>query len=62
MRTPKLIALAATAILAACANQKEPAEQAVSKIEASLEGVSDEARTRFYSTNFADLFPALALS
>ncbi len=44
MRTSKLIALAATAILAACANQKEPAEQAVSKIEASLDGVRADAK------------------
>jgi len=44
MRTSKLIALAATAILAACANQKEPAEQAVSKIEASLDGVRTDAQ------------------
>lgn len=44
MRTSKLIALAATAILAACANQKEPAEQAVSKIEASLDGVRADAQ------------------
>ena len=44
MRTSKLIALAATAILAACANQKEPAEQAVSRIEASLDGVRADAQ------------------
>jgi len=44
MRTAKLLALAATAILAACANQKEPAEQAVSKIEMSLDGIRTDAQ------------------
>jgi len=44
MRTTRLIALAATVILAACANQKEPAEQAVSKIEMSLDGVRADAQ------------------
>lgn len=44
MRTPKLIALAAVAILAACANQKEPAEQAVSRIEASLSDIRADAQ------------------
>jgi hypothetical protein len=37
MRTAKLFAaLAATALLAACANQKDPAEKAVARVESSL--------------------------
>jgi len=44
MRTSRFIALAAAAILAACANQKEPAEQAVAKVEASLNEVRADAQ------------------
>jgi DNA repair exonuclease SbcCD ATPase subunit len=44
MRTSKFIALAAAAFLAACANQKEPAENAVAKIEASLNEVRADAQ------------------
>jgi hypothetical protein len=43
MRT-RLIALAAAAILAACANQKQPAEQAVAKIDASLSEIRADAQ------------------
>jgi len=44
MFTRAILALAATAILAACANQKEPAENAVAKIEASLNDVRADAQ------------------
>jgi hypothetical protein len=44
MRTSKLIALAAAAILAACTNQQEPAESAVAKIDASLNEVRADAQ------------------
>ena len=44
MRTSRFIALAAAAILAACANQKEPAEQAVAKVDASLNEVRADAQ------------------
>ena len=44
MRTTRIIALAAAAILAACANQKEPAEQAVAKIDASLNEIRGVAQ------------------
>jgi hypothetical protein len=44
MFTRGILALAATAILAACANQKEPAENAVAKIEASLNDVRADAQ------------------
>lgn len=44
MRTSRLIALVAAAMLAACANQKEPAEQAVAKVEASLNEVRTDAQ------------------
>ena len=40
----RLIALAAAAILAACANQKQPAEQAVAKIDASLSEIRTDAQ------------------
>ncbi|HEV8443211.1 MAG TPA: hypothetical protein VGQ27_07010 [Steroidobacteraceae bacterium] len=43
MRTIKIVALAAAAMLAACTSQKEPAEQAVAKIEASLNDVRADA-------------------
>jgi DNA repair exonuclease SbcCD ATPase subunit len=43
MRTIKIVALAAAAMLAACTSQKEPAEQAVAKIEASLGDVRADA-------------------
>jgi len=43
MRTLKIVALAAAAMLAACTSQKEPAEQAVAKIEASLNEVRADA-------------------
>jgi len=44
MRTSRIVALAAAAILAACANQKEPAEQAVAKIDASLNEIRSDAQ------------------
>ena len=44
MRTSRIIALAAAVFLAACANQKEPAENAVAKIEASLNEVRADAQ------------------
>jgi uncharacterized protein (UPF0335 family) len=44
MKTTKIVALAAAALLAACSNQKEPAEQAVAKIEASLNDVRSDAQ------------------
>jgi hypothetical protein len=44
MRTSRVIALAAAVILAACANQKEPAEQAVAKIDASLNELRTDAQ------------------
>lgn len=44
MFTRKILALAAVAMLAACTNQKEPAENAVSKIEASLNEVRTDAQ------------------
>jgi hypothetical protein len=44
MRTSRFIALAAAVILAACANQKEPAEQAVAKVDASLNEVRADAQ------------------
>jgi hypothetical protein len=44
MRTSRLIALAAAALLAACANQKEPAEQAVARVEASLGEIRTDAQ------------------
>ena len=44
MRTSRLIALVAAAMLAACANQKEPAEQAVAKVEASLNEIRTDAQ------------------
>jgi DNA repair exonuclease SbcCD ATPase subunit len=44
MRTSRLIALVAATMLAACANQKEPAEQAVAKVEASLNEVRTDAQ------------------
>lgn len=44
MFTRKVLALAAVAMLAACTNQKEPAESAVSKIEASLNEVRTDAQ------------------
>jgi chromosome segregation ATPase len=44
MRTSRIIALAAAAILAACANQKEPAEQAVAQIDASLNEIRADAQ------------------
>jgi hypothetical protein len=44
MRIPGLIALAAVALLAACANQKEPAEQAVAKVDASLNEIRTDAQ------------------
>ena len=44
MRTIKIVALAAAAMLAACTSQKEPAEQAVAKIEASLNDVRADAQ------------------
>src|SRR5439155_25782202 len=40
----------------------EGTKDPLGRFEASLEGVSDEAKTRFYSSNFADLFPALELT
>src|SRR3954468_4117953 len=43
MKTIKIVALAAAAMLAACTSQKEPAEQAVAKIEASLNEVRADA-------------------
>jgi len=43
MRTIKIVALAAAAMLAACTSQKEPAEHAVAKIEASLNDVRADA-------------------
>ena len=43
MRIIKIVALAAAAMLAACTSQKEPAEQAVAKIEASLNDVRADA-------------------
>jgi DNA repair exonuclease SbcCD ATPase subunit len=43
MRTIKIVALAAAAMLAACTSQKEPAEHAVAKIEASLADVRADA-------------------
>ena len=43
MRIIKIVALAAAAMLAACTSQKEPAEQAVAKIEASLNDVRGDA-------------------
>lgn len=36
MRTSKMVAAVALVLLAACANQKEPAERAVAQVEASL--------------------------
>jgi DNA repair exonuclease SbcCD ATPase subunit len=44
MRTIKIVALAAAAILAACTSQKEPAEQAVAKIEASMNEIRTDAQ------------------
>jgi hypothetical protein len=44
MRTSRLIALVAATMLAACANQKEPAEQAVAKVEASLNEIRTDAQ------------------
>lgn len=44
MSTRIILALAATAILAACANQKEPAENAVAKVEASLNEIRADAQ------------------
>jgi hypothetical protein len=44
MRTSRLIALVAAALLAACANQKEPAERAVAKVEASLGEIRADAQ------------------
>jgi hypothetical protein len=44
MRLRGIIALAAVALLAACANQKEPAEQAVAKVEASLNEIRTDAQ------------------
>jgi len=43
MRSLKIVALAAAAMLAACTSQKEPAEQAVAKIDASLNEVRPDA-------------------
>ena len=43
MRIIKIVALAAAAMLAACTSQKEPAERAVAKIEASLNDVRADA-------------------
>ena len=43
MRIIKIVALAAAAMLAACTSQKEPAERAVAKIEASLNDVRGDA-------------------
>jgi DNA repair exonuclease SbcCD ATPase subunit len=43
MRTIKIVALAAAAMLAACTSQQQPAEQAVAKIEASLNDVRPDA-------------------
>jgi hypothetical protein len=40
MRTSRYIALAAAVILAACANQQQPAEQAVAKVDASLNEIA----------------------
>jgi hypothetical protein len=44
MFTRTILALAATTILAACANQKEPAENAVAKIESSLADIRTDAQ------------------
>jgi hypothetical protein len=44
MFTRRILALAATAILAACANQKEPAQNAVAKVEASLNEIRGDAQ------------------
>jgi len=44
MRTIKIVALAAAAMLAACTSQKEPAERAVANIEASLNDVRADAQ------------------
>jgi DNA repair exonuclease SbcCD ATPase subunit len=44
MRTSIFIALAATACLAACTNQQQPAENAVAKIQASLDEVRADAQ------------------
>jgi DNA repair exonuclease SbcCD ATPase subunit len=43
MRTIKIVALAAAALLAACTSQQQPAEQAVAKIETSLNDVRPDA-------------------
>ncbi|HET9862586.1 MAG TPA: hypothetical protein VFP37_04025 [Steroidobacteraceae bacterium] len=44
MRTSSFVALAAAALLAACTNQQQPAENAVAKIEASLNEVRADAQ------------------
>jgi hypothetical protein len=44
MRTSRYIALAAAVILAACANQQQPAEQAVAKVDASLNEIRADAQ------------------
>ena len=45
MRTPRMfIALLAASMLVACASQKEPAENAVAKIEASLNAIRTDAQ------------------
>jgi hypothetical protein len=43
MRTSRIVAVVAVALLAACANQKEPAEKAVAQVEASLAQFKDDA-------------------
>ena len=45
MRIPAIIiTLAAAAMLAACTSQKDPAEKAVAKIEASLNEIRSDAQ------------------
>lgn len=45
MRMSKMVAIAATILIAACANQKEPAEKAVAQVEASLSEFKADAQT-----------------
>jgi hypothetical protein len=44
MYLPKILAVAAVALLAACTSQKEPAEQAAASIEASLNEIRADAQ------------------